>query len=67
MKKYFQILWYCKIWKDHKWTAKVHQYPKSITIENFIEYSTLYCERCGHISEKSKEFNKHLQSKGFKV
>ena len=60
MKKFLLRLWWCKIWKWHKWTSAVQQgilaTPEQLsTIEGFWNYAAMYCDRCGHISELSKK------------
>lgn len=54
--------WNCKIWKHHKWTSRCEQgiKPTNFTLEGFLDYAEMYCERCGHISEYSKSFTREI-------
>lgn len=60
VRSFFVRLWWCKIWNWHKWTSAVQQgikpTPEQLSsIEGFADYATMYCERCGHVSELSKK------------
>ena len=65
MKTYLDKLWNCKIMKSHKWTCKAHQgiKPTDMSVEGFCEYATMYCERCGYISELSRRFTDNYKTK----
>ena len=59
MRSFFSRLWNCKIWSFHDWTSDAAQgippKPEHLkSIEGFWNYATMYCKRCGHISNLSK-------------
>lgn len=62
---FLKKLWWCKIWKWHEWTSMGLQgkpFPKSgNTVNDFCNYATMYCERCGHISELSEQFTNKIK------
>lgn len=62
---WWQKLWWCKLWKWHNWTSKAQQeiIPTDLTIDGFCDYATMYCDRCGHISELSTQFTKEIKAK----
>ena len=59
----------CKVFKWHVWTSKTQQGIKPTKeelnsgIEGFAAYAEMYCARCGHISEFSKDWIKELRNK----
>lgn len=65
MKELIKKLWFCKIFNWHEWTSKSRQAPvkKISTIDDFLDYATMYCERCGKVSELSKQFNQKIKCK----
>jgi hypothetical protein len=61
---WFKELWFCKLWKYHKWTSKAEQeiMPTDLSIEGYCDYATMYCQRCGHISELSIKFTNRMKA-----
>jgi hypothetical protein len=61
MKQFLLKLFLCKLIGDHKWTS-AHEKGIKPTEEQLkkgayglAEYSTMYCDRCGHVSYLSKQ------------
>ena len=59
MRKYITKLWWCKIMNWHEWTCKQIEGidPETYTIEDFLDQCTMYCKRCGKVSQLSKKLN----------
>lgn len=56
---FFYRLWNCRIWKFHDWTSAAQQgippTPEQLkSVDGFWDYATMYCKRCGRISNLSK-------------
>jgi len=66
MKKYLLKLWWCKLWRFHDWTSQVYKKeppPEINTIEDYCKWAEMYCDRCGHVSELSKNFTKEMKER----
>ena len=62
---YLKKIWWCKIWRWHNWTSKVLQNspPTDLTIDGFCNYASMYCTRCGEVSNLSKQFTNKIKDK----
>jgi hypothetical protein len=59
VRSFLSRLFFCKIMDSHEWTSNAQQgippTPEQLkSVAGFWDYATMYCKRCGHISELSK-------------
>lgn len=60
MKAWLKKLWFCRVMRMHEWTCAAEEgkppTPEQIGggVEGFWSYATMYCKRCGEVSELSK-------------
>ncbi len=71
MIKFISKIWWCDILGMHHWTSPYEErgkpdkekVEKEGIIKAFLDDTTMYCKRCGHVSDVSKEFRDKMDEK----
>ena len=66
VRSFLSRLFFCKIMDSHEWTSNAQQgippTPEQLkSVAGFWDYATMYCKRCGHISELSNYANTKIR------